>query len=102
MAQGDVARALAAAERSRAIMTELVASNPDNTKWQRDLSVSHDRLGEVLLLAGWREDALAAHRKSFAIRERLTLADPGNTDWQRDLAISHDNIGIGPADDRQR
>src|SRR5262249_3456117 len=52
VAQGDVARALAAAERSRAIMTELVAFNPDNTKWQRDLSISHDRLGEGLLLAG--------------------------------------------------
>src|SRR5215470_984383 len=93
VAQGDVARALAAAERSRAVMTELVASNPDNTKWQRDLSISHDRLGEVLLLAGRREEALGAYRKSFVIRERLALADPGNPDWQRDLAISHDNIG---------
>src|SRR5262249_54439605 len=77
VAQGDVARALAAAERSRVIMTELVAANPDNAKWQRDLSISHDRLGEVLLLAGRREEALAAHRQSFAIRERLTRADPG-------------------------
>src|SRR4051794_7527389 len=81
VAQGDVARALAAAERSRAIMTELVAANPDNTKWQRDLSISHDRLGDLLLLAGRRDEALAAYRQSFAIRERLTLADPGNTDW---------------------
>ena len=76
VAQGDVARALAAAERSRAIMLELVASNPDNTKWQRDLSISHDRLGEVLLLAGRRQDGQIVKRLFSRTGEDISASFP--------------------------
>ena len=85
--------ALAAYRRSLAIAEKLAAADPGNTEWQRDLSVSHDRIGDVLVAAGRREEALAAYRRSLAIREKLAAADPGNTEWQRDLSVSHDRIG---------
>ena len=40
LAIGDTAGALAAAEQARQILTDLLAGNPDNADWQRELSVS--------------------------------------------------------------
>ena len=60
---------------------------------ERDLSVSHDRIGNVLVAAGDREGALTAYRAGLAIREPLARRDPGNTEWQRDLSVSHGKIG---------
>jgi tetratricopeptide (TPR) repeat protein len=60
---------------------------------QRDLSVSHDRIGNVELRLGNVDAALAAYRKSLAIAEALGLHDPANTEWQRDLSVSHNRIG---------
>ena len=93
MASGTTEEALAAYRRSLAIREKLAAADPGNTEWQRDLSVSHNKIGDVLLAAGRREEALAAYRRSLAIRETLAAADPGNTEWQRDLSVSHDKIG---------
>src|SRR5580693_102638 len=59
----------------------------------RDLSVSHDKIGDVLALQGDRDGALAAYRASLAIRETLGRGDPGNTNCQRDLSVSHNKIG---------
>jgi hypothetical protein len=55
------------------------ASDPANTQWQRDLSISHDKLGDVATAAG-----------------DLASADPANTTWQRDLSVVQqkiDNLG---------
>ena len=43
----------------------LAARDPANTEWQRDLSVSHDRIGDVLVAQGDGPGALAAYRKGL-------------------------------------
>jgi hypothetical protein len=58
-------------------------------EWQRDLSVSHIKVGDVLVAQGNLPGALEAFRRSLAMAERLAAADPGNMEWQRDLAVSH-------------
>jgi hypothetical protein len=68
-------------------------ADPANTGWQRDLSVSHDNLGDAAVAAGDLAAAGTHHRASLDIRERLAAADPANTGWQRDLSVSHDNLG---------
>jgi tetratricopeptide (TPR) repeat protein len=60
---------------------------------ERDLSVSHDRIGNVKLSQGDLPGALAAYTASTAIAERLAARDPANSDWQRDLSVSHNRIG---------
>jgi hypothetical protein len=70
------------------VSEKLVAADPRNTEWQRDLSISYERLGAVLLKTGRRPEALDAFRKTLAIRERLAAADPGNALWQTDLVIA--------------
>ena len=78
LAAGDLTRAREAAEESLAIMRKLAAADPGNAEWQRDLSVSLDRVGDVRLAAGDRAGALAAYEESLAIMRKLAAADPGN------------------------
>ncbi|WP_374262655.1 SUMF1/EgtB/PvdO family nonheme iron enzyme, partial [Zoogloea sp.] len=69
------------------------ARDAANTEWQRDLSVSHGNIGDVLQAQGDGPGALAAYRNSHAIAEALAARDPANTEWQRDLSVSHNKIG---------
>ena len=71
----------------------LVALDGAHTDWQRDLSVSYNKIGDVLVSQGDGAGALAAYRKSLVIREALAARDRANTQWQRDLSVSHDRIG---------
>lgn len=71
----------------------VVRQHPANTGWQRDLSVSHIKIGDVLVAQGDGASALAVYRKSLAIAETLAGRDPANTQWQVDLAISCGKIG---------
>ena len=71
----------------------LAKADPGNAGWQRDLSVSHDRIGDVQSAQGNLPAALAAFQASHNIFDRLAKADPGNAGWQRDLSVSHNKIG---------
>jgi tetratricopeptide (TPR) repeat protein len=71
----------------------LVRKYPGNATWQRDLSVSHNKLGRVQSNQGNPSAALTAYQTSLAIRDRLAKSDPGDAGWQQDLSVSHDNIG---------
>ena len=75
-----------------AIAGRLAARDPDNAAWQRDLSVSHERLGDVQVAQGDLSGALESHRAAMAIRERLAARDPDNTVWQRDLSVAHARV----------
>jgi tetratricopeptide (TPR) repeat protein len=92
LAQGNLAEALAAYRDYQKIAEHLVAAKADNTLWQRDLSVSYDKVGDVLVAQGQLADALKTYRDSLAIRERLAKADPQNAGWQRDLAIGYEKL----------
>ena len=76
-----------------AIRERLAARDPANTEWQRDLSVSHNKIGDVKVAQGDLPGALAAYAAGMAIPRRLAARDPANTEWQRDLSVSHEKIG---------
>ena len=71
----------------------LLRTDPGNAGWQRGLSVSYDRIGDVLVAQGNLPEALKSFRDGLAIRDRLARTDPGNAGWQRDLSVSYDRIG---------
>ena len=89
VAQGDTSGALKAYRDGLAIAETLAASDASNSQWQRDLSVSHNKIGDVLVEQGDTAGALKAYRDSLAIRERLAASDASNSQWQRDLLVSH-------------
>jgi tetratricopeptide (TPR) repeat protein len=98
--QGDLARlrtTLADARRdyeeAHRIAQRFTAGDPGNTKWQRNLSVSYDRLGAVVVPQGRLVKAVRAYRKSLAITKTLVAGDPRNTEWQRDLSVSYNKLG---------
>ncbi len=62
------------------IRTRLAAADPTNSEWQRDLSISHERLGDLARAAGdfdRRPHRLPGQPRH---RPRLAAADPTNTD----------------------
>ena len=62
-------------------------------QWQRDVSVSHGKIGHVLESLGDHDAALAVHRAALATANTISSRDPANTDWQRDVSVSHSKIG---------
>ena len=68
---GDLAAALASYQRAGGLIERRLADDPDKPEGQRDLSVSFERIGDVLVAQGDRPGALAAYRKSLAIAEAL-------------------------------
>ena len=67
---------------------------PGNAGWQRDLSVSDNKVGDVLAAQGNLPEALKSFRDGHAIAERLAQADPGNAGWQRDLSVSYAKLAV--------
>ena len=68
-------------------MRKLAAADPGNAGWQRDLSVSLEKVGDVRLAAGDRAGALAAYEESLAIMRKLA-ASAEIPAWQADLVFS--------------
>ncbi|HUD59697.1 MAG TPA: TIR domain-containing protein, partial [Acetobacteraceae bacterium] len=98
--QGDVHITLGATnaawtafQATASVLSLLAKQDPDNADWRHNLSVSHDRLGDVLSAQGDVPGALADYRAGMAIRARLAAADPDNAEWQRELSISHVKLG---------
>ncbi|MFM7403554.1 MAG: hypothetical protein ACKO1N_05535, partial [Erythrobacter sp.] len=83
------AAARSAYEAGLAIAERLAASDPGNAGWQRDLSISHNKIGDVARAAGDLAAARSAYEAGLAIRQRLAVSDPGNAGWQRDLWVSY-------------
>ena len=102
VAQGKLGDALQAFRDSLAIAERLAEADPANAGWQRDLSISHDRIGDVLVAQGKLGDALQAFRDSLAIAERLAKADPSNAEWQTDLVASQARLAMAGDDPAQR
>lgn len=75
------------------IRKRLAQADPQNARWQRDLSNSHINIGSVLRDQGNLSAALEAFGASFAIRECIVKADNGNADAMSDVSISLERIG---------
>ena len=66
----------------------LTRAEPDRADYQRDLSVSYNKMGDLHGALGQGEAARDAYAKSLAIFERLARAEPDRADYQRDLIVS--------------
>ena len=94
MKRGNLPDALKSYRDSLAIRDRLAQADPGNAGWQRDLSVSYNKIGDGQVAQGNLPDALKSYRDGLAIIDRLAQADPGNAGWQRDLSVSYAKIGV--------
>lgn len=92
-AWGDVAAALAAYIEGMDIAARLAAADPDNARWQHQLSLSHNRIGDIHAARGDLVAARASYTEGMTIAARLAASAPDNPVWQRDLSVSHDRVG---------
>ncbi|MBK6888255.1 MAG: hypothetical protein IPH03_18630 [Tetrasphaera sp.] len=63
-----------------------------NTSYQRDLSISYDRLADLALTEGDPDTARRFYTDSLTIAQALADREPGNTSYQRDLSISYNKL----------
>jgi tetratricopeptide (TPR) repeat protein len=78
--RGRLDAALSDYREARAAIDRLAKAEPNNARWQRDLSVLHDRVGDVLLAQGDLPAALQSFRDGLAIADRLGKAPPTTPD----------------------
>lgn len=92
-AGGRPLKAKAAYEEALAIAEALAAETPESLEWQRDLSVSHQKLGMLAADAGNTAVARRHFETSRAIRERLVMLAPDDPTREWDLAGILDRLG---------
>lgn len=93
LAKGAREAALGAYETARTSVLALAEREPDNPRWRRDASVTHDRIGDWRLADGQPDLALESFRRSLEIAEALAGGDPPSPARQHDLSVAHDRIG---------
>ena len=88
---GDAEKALGHYERSLEISERLQEANPESALSARDVSVSLEKLGDIMTwrdLPGDAEKALGHYERSLEIRERLLVANPETAQAARDFMVS--------------
>ena len=83
----DIGRALKLAEQAQKICQVKLKKEPNNSNWQRDASVSLDRIADIQARSN-PEAALANYQASLAICQKLSQQEPNNLEWQRDVSVS--------------
>jgi tetratricopeptide (TPR) repeat protein len=92
LAQGHTADAIVQYRAALAETVGLVAADPTNASWQRDLSIRHSHLGTALATQGDTTAALDEYRQDLAISASLAAAAPDDLTRQRDVSVSHEKI----------
>ncbi|HPI60432.1 hypothetical protein, partial [Zoogloea sp.] len=67
---------------------KLARAEPQRADYQRDLSVSYNKLGDLMTALGNGDDAQRYFQQALNIAEKLARAEPQRADYQRDLVIS--------------
>jgi tetratricopeptide (TPR) repeat protein len=89
----NLAEALQFFRDSATVFQRMVKAEPNNPRWQRDLSVSYYKVGRALKTQGKLADALQAYRDNLAIARALVAKDGSNAQWQDDLKTAIGGIG---------
>ncbi len=90
---GLTEEALSVAQQVAQVLETRTKAEPSRADYQRDLSVSYNKLGDLLGALGQGEQAQGYYEKSLAIAERLAAAEPSRADYQRDLSVSYNKLG---------
>ena len=92
VALGDVRSAEACYQLGLTLRRELLEIDSSVSQWQRDLSVSFEKLGDLATAQGNLPEAQRLFGESLRIAQRLAESDPANAAWQRDLWVSYSRM----------
>ena len=91
---GDTRKRKERAEEARRLLTDLADENPDDMRYQNNLAMALDEIGNALAAQGKLAEALQTFEDSHKIGERLARLAPGNSVPQHNLLISYNNLGF--------
>jgi len=86
-------RARVTLEKVRPQIELLIKTDPDNLNWKRDLSIYHERMGNVLMAQNDSAGALGEYRQGLQIVQSLLSQQPGNESLLRGASIAHEKVG---------
>src|SRR5262249_19173474 len=89
---GNVSKARREYQLAFDLSKRLAEADPKDAQAQRDLALSFNRIGNVLLQQGEVQQALGQYREGHKIARRLAEADPKDARAQRDLAASFTRV----------
>ena len=92
-ASGDRAGALAEYHTWIDTAGKLVAGDPANEHWQRDLALGHSRLGDALDEMGRYDEALVEDNAALALGTGLLARQPDDASRIKDIAVQHQKVG---------
>jgi tetratricopeptide (TPR) repeat protein len=75
------------------ILEQRVREEPTRADYQRTLSASYDRMGDLLKALGQGEQTRQFYESALLISERLASEKPNSTDCQRNLSVSYNKLG---------
>jgi len=90
---GNSVPALATYRDWNSLAQALADATPDDAELQRNLSISYDKIGEILIVQGDLQAALASYSASLTIRATSAEKDHSSEAWRRALSISFDKLG---------
>jgi tetratricopeptide (TPR) repeat protein len=93
LALGWTERAMERYQALLAAQQRRVEAEPERADYQRDLSVSFNKMGDLYVALGQGKKARDAYQSSLSIAQRLAEAEPERADYQVDLAISLMRVG---------
>ena len=66
-----------------------MAFDPKQVQWQRDLSVSYEKIGDLYKANGDTSTALKSYQDSHEVVKKLAALDPKQAQWQTDMVVSY-------------
>jgi len=77
---------------ARSMLSELLAEDGARADVKRDLSLSHERVGDALLQARDIAGAREAYAACLTLRRELVARSRDNVEWRRDLSVALERV----------
>jgi tetratricopeptide (TPR) repeat protein len=90
---GLLEEGLAKRQRALALGEQLVRQEPGRADYLRDLSVSYNKMGDLMRALGQGDAARSFFQKALDLAEQLVRQEPGRADYLRDLSVSYERMG---------
>jgi tetratricopeptide (TPR) repeat protein len=92
--EGDREAGIAAYRRADATMQGMIAGRSDDSawgKWQQEVWLEHNLIGNVQEVDGNFADARDEHEANLAFAEKMAAQYPEDSQWRRNIAVSEGN-----------
>lgn len=90
--RGQHEAALETLLRAQVLRRRMLLADADDIDLQRELALSHERIGMQYMATGACADALAAFEQSLAVREPL-LQQSTQQEFRRDMSVTRERLG---------